>query len=78
MNLVDCRECGHQISRKAPKCPKCGHAKQLKKWLVRGGIFAGSILFLTYHDPIIKFLHLPETVDMLLHHMLGIPMDHGH
>ena len=46
--------------------------------MVRGGIVAFAIVFVVYHDPIIKIFRLPDMVDMVLHHLLGIPMDEGH
>ena len=78
MKLVDCVECGHQISHKAEMCPQCGHSKKCKKWIFRGVIVTFAFFFIAYHEQFIKILHLPEMVDMVLHHLLGIPMDEGH
>lgn len=27
-NLVECKECGHKVSKSAKACPNCGHRKK--------------------------------------------------
>ena len=62
MALIECDECGHQISSKAITCPNCGNPQStgkreseqstssLRVWLIAFAIFAGLILivFLFY------------------------------
>lgn len=54
--LADCRECGHQVSRKAKTCPSCGARKParekppytLKEWALGCAAVAGGLLFVLY------------------------------
>tara|TARA_R110000823_G_scaffold198557_1_gene329730 strand:+ start:22 stop:414 length:393 start_codon:yes stop_codon:yes gene_type:complete len=47
MALKKCKECGIEMSRKAPACPKCGHpnkeANHLSGGQVLGGLLIGGI-----------------------------------
>jgi len=48
MALINCEECGHEISISAESCPQCGHvpqdAKDRKVALI-GGLFKAALWF---------------------------------
>lgn len=53
MALIKCKECGHQVSKKATACPNCGAPNKQKKapifeWLV--AIFFGFLLVTYFHN----------------------------
>lgn len=56
MPLTDCRECGHQVSRKAKICPSCGARKPardrapwtLKEWIIGLAAVAGGSFFVLW------------------------------
>ena len=51
MALINCKECGSQISDKAKTCPQCGFDQPKKTslftWII-GGLFALGVLFAVY------------------------------
>ncbi|KXZ65968.1 hypothetical protein AVENLUH5627_02698 [Acinetobacter venetianus] len=51
MALINCKECGSQISDKAKTCPQCGFEQPKKTslftWII-GGLFAFGVLFAVY------------------------------
>ncbi len=68
MPLINCPDCGTEVSDAAPNCPKCNRpiAERSKLWPWAGVIVA----FLTY--PYVAFIVL-ETVDLLIIETLGLP-----
>lgn len=53
MALINCRECGHQISKSAKMCPHCGFAKKQPRQYGCGSlllVFAVGIIFLNAMD----------------------------
>ncbi len=54
MALVNCKECGNEVSKKATKCPSCGAPRTPKTspiaWLVAGIFGLGFISALTGND----------------------------
>nr|WP_199065041.1 hypothetical protein [Chromobacterium sp. ASV5] len=50
MTMISCDACGAKISKKAEKCPQCGHpnkkANQLSTWKALGSlVLAGGVFF---------------------------------
>ncbi|MCC5095220.1 MULTISPECIES: hypothetical protein [Xanthomonas] len=43
MELIKCKACGSQISRKAASCQKCGHPNKEANYLSGGQVFGGLL-----------------------------------
>jgi hypothetical protein len=44
--LMDCKDCGHQVSKRADYCPNCG-ARFVQRWYeIRGSNIAGCLIWI--------------------------------
>lgn len=77
MTLIECPECGNQVSSNAPSCPRCGCPRStppaaqnsdgggMGRWLIIGAVIGGALLVLIPCVGILAALAIPAFVQYL-------------